>query len=102
MLRSAAYKFLVFTTALLCVLSFANAETFAQQNANEVTHYLSDGDFLCSRYATDDRADIPQNDFDLTFLRLHFGKISQQVLPALQQCYTLHDIRGPPAISSLI
>lgn len=100
--RSAVYKALVFTTALLCLLSFANAEHFAPKNAEEITHYSGDDSFICSRTTSDDRSDIPQSEFVIAVLHVPAPAISQSVLPALQQSYTLHDIRGPPVLASLI
>lgn len=99
--RSAVYKALVFTTALLCLLSFANAEHFSPQNAKEVTHYTGDDDFICSRTASDDRSDMPQAEVTIALLRSQYAVPSLEVLPALRQSYTLHDIRGPPAAASL-
>lgn len=100
--RSAAYRIFVLTTALLCLLSFANAEHFSPQNAKEVTHYSGDDDFICSRNASDDRSDMAHGDVVVAVLRPQYVIPSLEVLPALRQSYTLHNIRGPPATASLI
>lgn len=95
--RSAVYKAFVFTTAVLCLLSFANAEHLSLQSAKEVTHYTGDDDFICSRTASDDRADMPQGEVAIALLQSQYSVPSLEERPVPQQRYTLHDIRGPPA-----
>ncbi len=96
------YGAVVFTTAVLCLFSFANAENFSPQYAKEITHYWAGEDFICSRNATDDVTGIPQNTVATTVLVWQFIAIPQEVIPALQNCHTLNDIRGPPAPASLL
>ncbi|MDO8908002.1 MAG: hypothetical protein Q7W55_05810 [Pseudohongiella sp.] len=102
MFRASVYKTIVFTTALLCLLSFANAEQFAAQNAKEVTHYSGSEDFIGSRNTTDDSADIPQNELAVTVQYSKSTASFNEVPSAFQQLYTLQDIRGPPATAFLI
>jgi hypothetical protein len=96
------YKAAVFSAAVLCFLSFANAQNFAQQNAKEVTHYSGSDDFICPRNTADDLSDLPQVSNVVLAQPSQLMLSSQAVLPALQKCYTLNDIRGPPVIVSLI
>jgi hypothetical protein len=99
--RASVYKTIVFTTTLLCLLSFGNAEHFAAQSAKEVTQYSGSEDFVGSRNTSDDSADIPHNECTISVRYKKSAASSNDVPSALQQIYTLHDIRGPPAITSL-
>ncbi|HDZ07922.1 hypothetical protein [Pseudohongiella sp.] len=99
---SAVYRAIAFTTALLCVVSFANAESVSPQPSKQVTHFFGGDEAICARFELDDVESITYPDVVSVVTPTQFTAVPQQVLPALQQCFTLHDIRGPPATKSLI
>lgn len=84
------------------MLSFASAEYFAPQSAAEITFYSGDDNFIGCRNAADDRVDMLPAEINIPVPPLLRGITCSDVLPALQQSYSLHYIRGPPALASLI
>jgi len=96
------YRVVVFATAVLCLLAFANSPSFALQSAQEVTHYSAAEDFLCSRNTGDDLTGISQDTVTTAVPGWQLVVVRQEVRLDLQNCYTLNDIRGPPSPASLI
>jgi hypothetical protein len=83
--------------ALLCLVSFANAEYFAPQSAEEVTHYSATDNFICSRETSDDRADMSGQQ-TLASAQLQSSSPSLDPLHTVfSQRSTSWKIRGPPS-----
>lgn len=99
---STVYRAIAFTTALLCLVSFASAESVSLQPSKEVTHLFGDEPTICARFDFDEFEGINYLEVVSCVTPTQFTAVPRQVLPALQQCFTLHDIRGPPPIKSLI
>jgi hypothetical protein len=83
--------------ALLCLISFANADYFAPQGADEVTHYSATDDFICSRATSDDRADIPSQEIVTSAHPRCSSPALYPVHPVFSQRSTSWKIRGPPS-----
>ena len=98
---SAVYRAIAFTTALLCVVSFANAESVSPQSSKQVTHLLDGEQAICARFDLDELEGITYLEIVSAAPQAQFSAMLQQVLPALQQCFTLHDIRAPPQRQNL-
>ena len=102
MFRSAVYKAIIFTTALLCLLSFSDVGHLSAEIAKEVTHYMGDDHAVCSRTTLDDHSDLPQREVVFIVPRSRLVVAVQEIFPAYEKATTHHEIRGPPAIASLI
>lgn len=102
MFRTTVTKVIVFTTTLLCLLSFAHVGDLTPQNGKEITYYAGDGDFFCSRTAPEDHSEIPQSEVHIAAPRALPEVVVQVLDSTYQQSKTHNEIRAPPAIVSLI
>jgi hypothetical protein len=96
--KASVYRVIVLATVLFSLLSFANAEQFSLSSLEEVTHYAAGDDFIGSRSSEDDSSYVP------VYASYHFTPAAHPlvvpgvVTAVVTPCYTLHDIRGPPAV----
>ena len=97
--RASVYKVIVVATALFSLLSFANAEQFTLSALEEVTHYAADDDFIGCRSVQDDNTDVSHHAVRVHVPAAQASPVSATVPAIVSPCYTLHDIRGPPAIA---
>jgi hypothetical protein len=96
--KASVYKVIVCATVLFSLLSFSNAEQFSLSSLEEVTHYAPGDDFIGSRSSEDDSPSVPVEPNFKFAHAVHTIAVPRVVTAVVTPCYSLHDIRGPPAV----